>query len=68
MIGLYIVAFLVMMWISQMVVEQLVARQQRLWTYVWMTLIFIIQGALVYGFVGQLVIHMRGILSLFYDK
>ncbi|EJG5138117.1 hypothetical protein Q7228_001261 [Staphylococcus pseudintermedius] len=64
MIGLYILGFLIVMWIGQIVSQRFVARQRRLW----MGGILIIQCMLIYGFVGELAQHMREILSLFYDE
>ncbi|HAR6264606.1 TPA: hypothetical protein I1740_000485 [Staphylococcus pseudintermedius] len=67
MIGLYILGFLIVMWIGQIVSQRLVARQYRLWVYLWMGGILIIQCMLIYGFVGELAQHTSEILSLFYD-
>ncbi|ELV3425203.1 hypothetical protein SGI56_000441 [Staphylococcus pseudintermedius] len=68
MIGLYILGFLIFMWIGQIVSQRFVARQRRLWVYLWMGGILIIQCMLIYGFVGELAQYMREILSLFYDE
>ncbi|UXS36509.1 hypothetical protein [Staphylococcus delphini] len=69
MIVLYILGFLIVMWIGQIVSQRLVARQYRLWVYlwIWMVGILIIQCMLIYGFVGELAQHTSEILSLFYD-
>ncbi|HEC2144563.1 TPA: hypothetical protein R1902_000630 [Staphylococcus delphini] len=67
MIVLYILVFLIVMWIGQIVSQRLVARQYRLWVYLWMVGILIIQCMLIYGFVGELAQHTSEILSLFYD-
>ncbi|WP_241538843.1 hypothetical protein [Staphylococcus intermedius] len=56
------------MWIGQIVSQRLVAREYRLWIYVWMLGVLIIQCMLIYGFVGELSQHTGEILSLFYDE
>lgn len=68
MIGLYILGFLIVMWIGQIVSQRLVFRQYRLWVYLWMMAILVIQCMLIYAFVGELTQHAREILSLFYDE
>ncbi|REI06424.1 hypothetical protein DOS69_08415 [Staphylococcus felis] len=68
MIILYLVLFVLVMWIGQYVGERLVQNVQKFVILIWLSLIFIIEGLLIYQLMKFFITAVVSILKLFYHE
>ncbi len=68
MMVVYLLGFMIVLWLGQWIGNQLVFRQKRIWAYVWMIYVLIIQGGIIYGLISELAPRAIEVLSLFYDN
>ncbi|NHA36465.1 hypothetical protein C1O33_06785 [Staphylococcus schleiferi] len=68
MMVVYLLGFMIVLWLGQWIGNQLVFRQKRIWAYVWMICVLIIQGGIIYGLISELAPRAIEVLSLFYDN
>ncbi|QLK85496.1 hypothetical protein [Staphylococcus sp. 17KM0847] len=64
----YLVLFMLMMWLGQSVCQYCIKSQRQTLAYLWMMLVLIIQGVIIYIFVEQLVLDVNNILQSFYHE
>ncbi|UXR86423.1 hypothetical protein [Staphylococcus felis] len=68
MIILYLVLFVLVMWIGQYVGERLEQNVQKSVILIWLSLIFIIEGLLIYQLMKFFITAVVSILKLFYHE
>lgn len=68
MMVVYLLGFMIVLWLGQWIGNQLVFLQKRIWAYVWMICVLIIQGGIIYGLISELAPLAIEVLSLFYDN